>query len=90
MDLDFDPSSLAYEPEPNVLGYIAIDQYGHSVKLTDSASHPKGQLLKKLGVSRAENMFVDSISGESKHIGYIVGDNWYTIYKISEWVGKAK
>jgi hypothetical protein len=69
------------------LGYLAVGCYGTRHMLTDANKHPRGQLLAKCGSKHAEKMYIDSSSGETKHIGYIVGREWYTIYTVGEWKG---
>ena len=65
------------------LGYIAIDQYGQDFKLY--SKHPRKELLDYLGRKKATKMYVDTKSGKSKHIGYIIGGQWFTFYEIHEW-----
>jgi hypothetical protein len=67
-----------------MLGYIAIDQYGDTIKLTNT-KHPKKQLMKKLNVGYASKMYTDTKNNKTKHIGYIINNRWYQIYKIYEW-----
>ena len=69
------------------LGYLGIDQYGERYKLD---KHPRKELLEKLGRKHADKMFVDDVkTGEAKHIGYIVGGRWVTVYEVHEWKGGA-
>ena len=70
------------------LGYIAIDQYGSSIKLTDVDKSPRQQLMKKTGATTATKIFIDCKDGTSKHIGYIIRGMSYTVCEIHEWVGK--
>jgi hypothetical protein len=66
------------------LGYLAIDQYGGTLKID---AHPRKELLAHCERSHADKMFVDSLSGQPKHIGYVIGGHWWTVYEIHEWVG---
>lgn len=67
------------------LGYLGVDQYGTRYKLD---KHPRKELLEKLGRAHADKIFVDSIAtGQPKHIGYIVGGLWVTLYEVHEWKG---
>ncbi len=69
------------------LGYMAIGNYGTTHRLTESGKHPRGQLLEKCYRKHAAKMYVDDKDGNAKHIGYIVGGEWFTIYEIHEWNG---
>jgi hypothetical protein len=66
------------------LGYIAINQYGETVKLTE-LTHPRKQLLTKLGLSHCEKMYCDRANGEPAHVGYVIGGGWWSIYEIHDW-----
>ena len=54
----------------------------HGIKV-----HPRKELLERLGATHAEKMYTDTADGESKHIGYIVGGEWFTIFEVHEWDG---
>jgi len=71
-----------------LLGYMARDQRGHTLHLP-GATHPRKALLQELGASSAQKMYIDTKSGKTKHIGYIVRGQWFTIYAIHEWTGTA-
>lgn len=62
--------------------YIAIDQYGQTYQ---NLQHPRKDLLNRLGRSHAENMYIDTKSGDTKHSGYVIAGLWLTIYKLSDW-----
>lgn len=64
-------------------GLMAIDQYGHTYH---GLSHPRKDLCARIGSSHAEKMYIDSTAG-AKHIGYVIGGLWLTIYQVSEWTG---
>ena len=71
------------------LGYIAINQYGETVKLTE-LTHPRKQLLSALflrtgGVSHCEKMYCETTDGQTKHVGYVIGGGWWSIYEIHDW-----
>ena len=61
--------------------YIAIDQYGQMVKLSNTRS-PRKALLDYLGYKSAQKMYQDKKDGTTVHCGYIVGGYWYAIYKL--------
>lgn len=70
------------------IGYIAI---GSNVKaheyLTDPDAHPRGQLLRRLGVTSARKIYSDTKSGTVKHIGYVAAGVWFRIYEVYDWQG---
>lgn len=74
----------------NELGFLGVDQYGHTYFLTarTAGNTARQKLLSMLGATKAIRMFVDGADGETKHIGYIVGRLWITLYTVSEWKGK--
>ena len=70
------------------LGYLAVGQY-RTIELTDARKHPRGQLLRELGISSARNVYIDGNDGKPQHIGYIAAGEWWTIYEVSEWQGRG-
>jgi hypothetical protein len=70
-----------------LLGYLAVSQYGTKLMLTEP-KHPRKQLLAKLGASNCRKQYSELKSGD-KHTGYIVGAEWFTIYEVHSWEGKA-
>jgi hypothetical protein len=71
-----------------LLGYMARSNFGTTYHLTDPKA-PRKQLLAKCGRQHARKVFVDTTTGETKHIGYIVGGVWFTLYEVHEWTGKG-
>jgi hypothetical protein len=69
-----------------LLGYLARSNYGTTHHLTEP-KNPRKQLLEKCGRQHTSKVFVDTTSGKSKHIGYLVGGEWFTLYEVHEWVG---
>ena len=63
---------------------MGLDQYGNTFH--DLGKHPRKALIDKLGGSSTQKMYIDTVDGESKHIGYIVNTHWITLYQVSEWV----
>lgn len=61
-------------------GYMAIDQYGRTYHL-GWTKHPRKALLEKLGSKHASKMYVDTAVG-SRHIGWIIGGLWLTVYRV--------
>jgi len=64
------------------LGYIGIDNYGNHYKIN---KYPRKELLECLGYKYASKMFIDTKDKEVKHIGYVIGDHWITVYELHEW-----
>jgi hypothetical protein len=70
------------------IGYMAVGNHGTTYHLTEANKHPRGQLLAKCYRKHAAKMFVDSERGDTaKHIGYIIGGEWFTVYEVHEWQG---
>jgi len=70
-----------------LLGYMAMGNLGTTIHLTDAKKHPRGQLLRDLGKTHAKKVYSDSKEGVTKHVGYIVGKEWFTLYEVREWIG---
>ena len=64
------------------LGIMGIDQYGTHY---DGLVHPRRDLLARLGYKHAEKMFQDSRDGNVKHVGYVIGGLWITLYTVCSW-----
>ena len=64
---------------------MAIDQYGHHYD--DLGAHPRTALAKKLGYSpkSAQKIYQDKKDGQTKHVGYIYGNYWCTVYTVQAW-----
>lgn len=62
---------------------MAIDQFGNAYH--DIGPHPRKALLERFGRKRAKKMYVDTKSGESKHVGYIIAGRWLRLYFVSDW-----
>ena len=59
--------------------YMARDQHGETIH---GLVTPRKDLLERLGRKHADKMYVDTKDGRTLHIGYIVGHQWFTIYKV--------
>ncbi len=66
------------------LGYLGLDQYGDTYHIN---KHPRKELLEQLGCKHASKMYVDTKSGDTKHVGYVVAGRWINVYVVSEWKG---
>lgn len=71
------------------LGYIAIGHCGTTLHLNNPDKPPRGQLLAELGATHATKIYVDRTDGTPHHVGYIVGKEWFNIYEVHEWTGRA-
>ena len=61
------------------LQHMAIDQYGQTYH--GLGRFPRKALLEQLGRKNARKMYVDTSKGP-KHIGWIVGQLWLTVYSV--------
>ena len=59
--------------------YMAIDQYGNTFH---GLEHPRKDLMERLCNKHCSKMYIDKKDGSSKHIGYVIGGHWLTIYKV--------
>jgi hypothetical protein len=68
---------------PALLGFMARSPYGETIHLREPR-FPRQQLLAKLGRQHCQKMFVDTKTGEVKHVGYVIGGQWWTLYEVRE------
>jgi hypothetical protein len=61
--------------------YIAIDQYNQTYQIK---RHPRKELLEQLAASRADKMYVEALSGDVKHIGYVIRGLWLHVFKLDD------
>lgn len=59
---------------------MAIDQYGQTFH--NLGQHPRKELLKRLGRSKASPMYVDKKDRKTCKIGWIIGGLWLTVYRV--------
>lgn len=59
--------------------WLAIDHYGNREWIR--ALSPRAELLRKTGKSRAVNMYRDGPDGSPQHVGYIIGDQWFSVFQ---------
>ena len=69
------------------IGYMAVGSYGTTYHLTDAKKHPRGQLLAKCDRKHASKMYIDTTSGDVRHVGYIVAGEWFNVYEVHSWDG---
>lgn len=72
------------------LGYLAVNQYGEKVSLPRADQSPRKQLAQQLGTSKLEKMYIDKKNGSTAHVGYVAGDEWWTLFEVHAWEGKGK
>ena len=58
---------------------IAIDQYGRAYRLT---KYPRKELLELLGTTHAQKIYRDTVSGEVKHVGYLIRGLWLDVFHL--------
>jgi len=59
---------------------IGVNQYGHIYKI--AGKFPRKELLEKLGATKASKMYVDRLDGSAVHVGYVIRNEWITIYDV--------
>ena len=59
--------------------YMAIDQYGQTYH---GLEVPRRDLLRELGRKHAAKMYVDTKSGKTFHIGWVIAGLWLTVYEV--------
>jgi hypothetical protein len=62
--------------------HMARDQYGNTYH--NLGPNPRKALLERLGKKHAEKMYVDTKEGGSRHVGWVIGGFWLTVYKVEE------
>lgn len=60
--------------------YMAIDQYGQTIH---GLTHPRKDLLEKLGATHAEKIYLDKKDGTTVHTGYIINGLWLSLYEVT-------
>ena len=59
---------------------IAIDQHGRAYRLT---KYPRKELLELLGATGAQKIYRDTVSGEVKHVGYLIRGLWLDVFRLA-------
>ena len=62
------------------MNHMAIDQYGQTYH--GLGKYPRKGLLERLGRKHADKMYIDTKSGKTYHVGYIIAGLWLTIYTV--------
>lgn len=64
--------------------YMAIDQYGNTFH---SLQHPRKELMQRIGINHTSKMFVEDKNGVAQHVGYVIGNHWFTVYQVLPFKG---
>ena len=64
------------------LGFMGIDQHGTHYSIE---KHPRKELLDYLGFRGASKMYVDLKGGGHRHVGYVIGELWISVYRVCPW-----
>lgn len=59
--------------------FMAIDQYGQTFH---GLTHPRKDLMQRLGRRHAQKMYCDKKGGGTVHIGYVIAGHWLSLYKV--------
>jgi len=47
--------------------------------------HPRQELLDECDRKHAERIFVNRRDGTIEHVGYVVGGEWFSLYRLADW-----
>ena len=59
---------------------MGVDQYNNTYH---NLTHPRKDLLNRLGATHAERMYVDKKDGTTVHVGYIIRHHWICLYEVT-------
>ena len=62
--------------------FIGINQCGDCFRIR---KYPRKELLEQLGYKHADKMYRDTKNKKSVHIGYVIGQHWIEVFKLSNW-----
>jgi hypothetical protein len=51
--------------------------------------HPCKELLNHYNAGHAKKLYIDSVTGKTMHIGYIIQNKWIQLYTITPWAREA-
>lgn len=81
------PAPVKFLPS-NVEWSMGRDQYNRDYH--NLGKHPRKALMERLGRKHVSKMYVDSKSGgPPKHVGYVIGGLWITLYRVMPWERRA-
>lgn len=58
--------------------YIAFDQYHCAYTIQ---RYPRKELLQNLCATHADKIYVDTLEGKTRHVGYVIDGLWLTVFK---------
>ena len=58
---------------------LCVDQYGHTIY-----ARTVKELREERGGGKVSKMYVDRNDGRTLHVGYAVGNQWFTVYQPCE------
>jgi hypothetical protein len=61
--------------------FMAIDQFGNT---EHGLTYPRKELSEKYP-GRINKMYSDSKSGQTFHVGYVIGQHWFKLFKVQEY-----
>lgn len=59
--------------------HVGRDQYGTTYWL---GSHPRKELLERLGRQRVQKLYSFGMDGEMCHVGYLIAGLWIEVHQI--------
>jgi hypothetical protein len=72
--------SLKFPYTEAMKDFMGIDQYGQTYHAL--GSHPRKELLRRIGRKSARKIFVDKKDGSTFHCGYVIAGLWIHLYKV--------
>ena len=65
------------------MNFMAIDQYGATYH--NLGPYPRKALMDRLCRKHADKIYCDTKQGTVKHVGYIIGGLWLTLYRVERY-----
>ena len=62
--------------------HMAKDQWGNTFHAL--GANPRAELLRRLDRQHASKMYIDTKSGSTQHVGWIIAGHWLTVYEVYE------
>jgi hypothetical protein len=69
-----------YTTDEAMKDFMGIDQYRQTYHAL--GSHPRKELLRRIGRKSARKMYVDKKDGSTSHCGYVIVGLWIILYKV--------
>ena len=67
--------------------YMAVDQHGQTYH---GLTHPRKDLLARLGRGHASKMYRDCKDGIACHCGYVIAGRWLEVFAVVPWHAAAE